>query len=114
MKITHEQDASDFLDDDSWCCDTMKEIMERHPDKTGALDSYFEEAYPDGIDKTALNDALRFDWKAICDSIGIEVDDDGNDIEDEEEEDEDEEDEDIDPYEFFDSPDSPVDTVGGI
>lgn len=88
MKIIQEQDASDFLDSDSWECDTLKEIMDRHPDKTGALDEYFEELFPEGIDKTALNDTMRFEWKSICDSIGIDVDEDGNDIEDEEEEEE--------------------------
>ena len=54
------------------------------------MNEYFEELYPDGIDKTALNDTMRFEWKSICDSIGIEVDEDGEDICDEDEEEEEE------------------------
>ena len=88
MTLHEEKDALDFLEEDSWCCETMKEIMERHPEAKDAFNQHCEEVFPNGATPTELNDYLRFEWESVCDSCGIEVDEDGNDITEEDEEDE--------------------------
>ena len=86
MIIYEEKQVTDF-ENDSWCCeDFWDKIHEQHLEN--ALDSYMEDIYPEGLEKTALNDILRFDGDDILEAIGYEEEDeDENEDEDEEEED---------------------------
>ena len=84
MKVFDELDFED-IQATAWgqAKNICREIDEA--DKGEEFCALIEELYPDGIDRTELNDILAFDWEMVFDSIGIK------DEEDEEDEDEDEE-----------------------
>lgn len=44
------------------------------------LDDMLIELYPNGIDSTMLNDAMRFDFDNICDLLGLVYDCDNDEI----------------------------------
>ena len=44
------------------------------------LDDILTELYPNGIDSTMLNDAMRFDFVNICDLLGLVYDCDNDEI----------------------------------
>jgi hypothetical protein len=91
MKLYTEKSLSSF---EPWsgAKDTFK-FLEDH-DLLDDLEAILENAYPDGMDETALNDLLWFEPETVYDWLGVEVDEDGQPIEEsEEDEDETEEDE---------------------
>lgn len=68
MKIYKDINVSDF-EEDSWDCGYFWErIHEQNLEQ--ALDWYFEEIYPEGLDYVQLNDILRFDGDQILKDIG--------------------------------------------
>ena len=79
MVITYEKSPSDFLRNDSWCCDYLiGELDERGVDDS-VLDEYVESMYPDGIGRTQLNDFFRFEADTILDAIAPKGDDEDSD-----------------------------------
>jgi hypothetical protein len=57
------------------------------PDELDTIQSMLEDAYPDGIDKTELNDFFWFDQDTICEWIGRNPYDDEDENEEEDEND---------------------------
>ena len=70
MKIIEELNWNDILES-SWsgAKDTCNTIEEN--DKGEEFCQLIEELYPDGIDRTQLNDLLWFDSEWIYDTLGI-------------------------------------------
>lgn len=68
MKVYCELDLENF---EAWSGaeDTLDRI--RNEGKIGALEAILEDAYPDGIDETELNDLLRFDDEQVFEWLGI-------------------------------------------
>lgn len=92
MKIYKEESLSNF---EWWsgAVATADRIWEeRGTEGWNELEAILEDAYPDGIDETDLNDLLWFDADTVYEWLGIE-DEEDEDEDDEDEEEEDEEDE---------------------
>lgn len=72
MKIVDEISLSDF---EAWCgaVETLDRILEE--EKDDVLEYYIEDAYPNGITATQLNDLLRFNQEFVYRLCGIEQDD---------------------------------------
>ena len=92
MKITSEISLRNF---EGWsgAVDTLNTLTD---EQMRTIESSLEEAYPDGMDETDLNDFLWFENDTIAEWLGFEDWEDlerKNSGEDEEEEDEDEENE---------------------
>ena len=85
MKLYTEKSLSSFK---PWsgAKDTFK-FLEDH-DLLDDLEAILEDAYPDGMDETALNDLLWFESETVYDLLGVEVDEDGEPIEESEEDEE--------------------------
>ena len=68
MKVYYELDLENF---EAWSGaeDTLDRI--RNEGKTEVLESILEELYPEGIDKTQLNDLLRFEDEQVFEWLGI-------------------------------------------
>lgn len=49
-------------------------------DELDSLDEIFEDIYPDGVDKTELNDLFWFDFGYICSLLGYEYDEETDEI----------------------------------
>lgn len=77
LTVRHEICLADF---DAWSgavC-TLDLLIEH--DLTEQLEDVLNDAYPEGIDETQLNDLLWFEAEWIWDVLGIEVDEDGEPI----------------------------------
>ena len=85
MKVFEETSISDF---EAWSGaeDTKQTIIDNNMENE--FDALIEETYPDGIDKTALNDLLWFESDWIFESLGITEDTDDEEEEETEEEEE--------------------------
>ena len=85
MKVIEELSISDF---EAWSGaeDTKQTIIDNNMENE--FDALIEETYPDGIDKTALNDLLWFESDWIFESLGITEDTDDEEEEETEEEEE--------------------------
>ena len=72
MKIFKEESLRYF---DFWggACENADELS---MDELDNLESILEDAYPDGIDATTLNDMMWFDFDTIKEWLGIEDDED--------------------------------------
>ena len=83
MRITKEISACEF-EDISWECDYFWERVHEQ-NLEDALDSYCEEAFPETVDITYMNDIFRFGGDEILEAIGyvtekdVEEDDEGED-----------------------------------
>ena len=68
MKVYYELDLENF---EAWSGaeDTLDRI--RNEGKVGTLEAILEDAYPDGIDETQLNDLLRLDDELVFEWLGI-------------------------------------------
>lgn len=75
MKVFDEMDWYDIYRT-AWsgARDTVERIEDE--DKGDEFVSLIEEVYPEGIDRTALNDILWFDDEWIFESLGIKDDED--------------------------------------
>lgn len=71
MKISYEQNAYDFLVNDSWAIDPDFKLELLNADKIDAFNLFVEELYPEGVDRTKLNDFLRFDIDWIREQLGL-------------------------------------------
>jgi hypothetical protein len=87
MKLYTEKSLSSF---EPWsgAKDTFK-YLEDH-DLLDDLEAILEDAYPDGMDETALNDLLWFESETVYEWLGVELDEDGEPIEEQEEDEEEE------------------------
>ena len=85
MKVFEETSISDF---EAWSGaeNTKQTIIDNNMENE--FDALIEETYPDGIDKTALNDLLLFESDWIFESLGITEDTDDEEEEETEEEEE--------------------------
>ena len=74
LTVRSEINLSDF---DAWsgAISTLDTLIEH--DLTEALEDILNELYPEGIDRTTLNDLLWFEDAWIWDALGIETDEDG-------------------------------------
>lgn len=79
MKVYEEISLQDF---EFWS--GAKETAEKIEDVNAwdELENLISELYPDGVDKTALNDLLWFDSDWILESLGIDEDEDEEEEED--------------------------------
>ena len=82
MKLYTEKSLSSF---EPWsgAKDTFK-YLEDH-DLLDDLEAILEDAYPAGMDETALNDLLWFESETVYEWLGVELDEDGEPIEEQEE-----------------------------
>ena len=44
------------------------------------FEDFVNEAYPDGIEDTELNDWMWFDFESVCDAIGLRFDKEKNEV----------------------------------
>lgn len=75
MKIIIETTPYDFLKNDSWECEYLAEIIDKHDCKDSfntCVEEYFNGQIPS---KTELNDFMRFNLDEILDWLGIWLDD---------------------------------------
>lgn len=74
------RDNINLADFNAWsgAVSTLDTLIEH--DLTEALEDIIDEAYPEGIDITALNDLLWFEQAWIWEVLGIETDEDGEPI----------------------------------
>lgn len=70
MKISKEESLR-YFDFWSGAKENAKELSGEQLDN---LETILEDAYPDGIDATTLNDLMWFDFDTIKDWLGIEDD----------------------------------------
>lgn len=72
IKITSEINIEDF---EAWSGgkDTLDRIIEEGKEKE--FEYYINDLYPDGIDKTQLNDILWFDSQQVFQDLGINEND---------------------------------------
>lgn len=75
MKIFKEESLR-YFDFWSGAKENAKELSGEQLDN---LETILEDAYPDGIDATALNDMMWFEFDTIKDWLGIEDDDENED-----------------------------------
>lgn len=77
MKITYELDLESF---DAWggAIDTLYRV--RDENKFEELESILDDLYPDGMTETELNDLLWFDSDSIYEWLGIEEEEEEEDI----------------------------------
>lgn len=68
MKITYELDLNKF---EAWsgAVSTLERI--RNEGKTSELEAILEDAYPDGMTETELNDLLWFDSETVYEWLGM-------------------------------------------
>lgn len=80
MKVFDEMDWYDIY---STAWSGAKDTVERIEDegKGDEFMSLIEEVYPEGIDRTALNDVLWFDDEWVFESLGIKDDEESEDDE---------------------------------
>lgn len=73
MKICKEESLSNF----EWRCGAVATAgriwEERGIEGWNELEVILEDAYPDGIDETALNDLLWFEADAVYEWLGIDA-----------------------------------------
>lgn len=70
MKIYEENSLQNF---DFWS-GAVENADQLTPEELDELEAIFESEYPDGIDKTDLNDLFWFDFPWICSLLGLEYD----------------------------------------
>ena len=77
LTVRYEMNLSDF---DAWsgAVSTLDTLIEH--DLCEAFEDVLNECYPEGIDRTQLNDILWFEQEWIWDVLGIELDEDGEPI----------------------------------
>lgn len=77
LTVRHEMNLSDF---DAWsgAISTLDLLIEH--DLTESMEDVLNELYPEGIDRTTLNDILWFEQEWIWEVLGIETDEDGEPI----------------------------------
>lgn len=75
MKIFKEESLR-YFDFWSGAKENAKELSGEQLDN---LETILEDAYPDGIDETALNDMMWFEFDTIKEWLGIEDDDENED-----------------------------------
>ena len=77
LTVRYEMSLSDF---DAWsgAVRTLDMLIEH--DLCEQLEDVLNECYPEGIDRTQLNDILWFEPEWIWDVLGIELDEDGEPI----------------------------------
>ena len=85
MKIYTEQSLADFKFWSGAETTAQRIWEERGTEGWNELEAILEDAYPDGIDETELNDLLWFDAETVYEWLGI-GDEDENEDENEEEE----------------------------
>lgn len=76
MKIYSEKSMRDF---EFWsgAIHNAEKLTLDELDEVGAI---IEDIYPDGIDETALNDIMWFDFATVCEWLGYEYDVDSDEI----------------------------------
>ena len=76
MKIYREDGLSNF---DFWSGgkDNAELLTSKELD---ALTNILEDIYPDGMEETQINDLLWFDFKYVCELLGLEYDEDEDEI----------------------------------
>lgn len=76
MKIYYEDSIQNF---EFW------EDAEEHAEmltesELDQFEDFVNEAYPEGIEDTALNDWMWFDFESVCDAIGLKFDAEKNEV----------------------------------
>ena len=60
MITVHEEMDYEDIQEMSWCCDEVFEEIEKQ-EREDEFMELIEETFPNGVDKTSLNDFIRFD-----------------------------------------------------
>ena len=71
MKIFSDNSLREFI----FWCGAEENAKELSGEQLDNLETILEDAYPDGIDATTLNDLMWFEFDTIKEWLGIEDDD---------------------------------------
>lgn len=83
MKVFEEMNFKDILLTSWGGAGATAEVIEEKG-KGDEFVSLIEEVYPEGIDRTALNDILWFDYEWVFESLGIKEEEEEEESEDDE------------------------------
>ena len=76
MTITREISPYDFLMNDSWDCESLRNEISAADIDSDDFDAYVEEVIGEECSETSLNDFFRFNEDDILEYFGIKADED--------------------------------------
>lgn len=76
MKIFRELSLTDFEPWGGACC----RYEQLTNDELNDLETLLDDLYPNGIDETMLNDLFWFEFVAVCEWLGLECDEETDEI----------------------------------
>ena len=79
MTLTREISPYEFLMNDSWECETLRNEIYAADIKCEDFDAYVEEVIGEECSETLLNDFFRFNEDEILEYFGLKVDEDDED-----------------------------------
>ena len=74
MKIVREISPYEFLMNESWDCETLRNEISAGDIKCEDFDAYVEEVIGEECSETSLNDFFRFNEDEILEYFGIKAD----------------------------------------